>query len=71
MKDFKRIPQRKILGGVCAGIAYYLGFKVWLVRLIVALLSLSSFGLSVVIYILFWVFTPEYMKVPEDISTIE
>jgi phage shock protein PspC (stress-responsive transcriptional regulator) len=34
MKKLRRMNEHAMLGGVCSGIAYYLGIETWLVRLI-------------------------------------
>ena len=42
-KHLYRDPQRGALGGVCAGLADYLGVEIWVVRLVaVTALILSS-----------------------------
>lgn len=50
----------KVLGGVCGGIAEYLGLDVTLVRagyLILSLLSVAFPG--ILVYIILWVIMPE------------
>lgn len=65
MKKFRRIPDKGWVGGVCAGIAYYLGFPVWIVRLVWALL-IFGYGTGLLLYILLWIFVPEAKKTPSD-----
>ena len=36
-KHLYRDPQRGALGGVCAGLADYLGVEIWVVRLVAVL----------------------------------
>ncbi|MCL5050699.1 envelope stress response membrane protein PspC [Aliidiomarina maris] len=53
-KKFYRDKERGKLGGICAGIANYFGWEVWLVR-IIALTSLIFFtAFSLVVYIVTW-----------------
>jgi phage shock protein PspC (stress-responsive transcriptional regulator) len=47
------------LGGVCGGIAQYTGLDANLVRLLVAIGALFSFGTLVVAYIVAWVLMPQ------------
>ena len=52
--------QNKVIGGVCAGIAEYLGLDPTLVRagyLIISILSAAFPGL--LIYIILWIIMPE------------
>jgi phage shock protein PspC (stress-responsive transcriptional regulator) len=47
------------LGGVCGGIAQYTGVDANLIRLLVAIGALFSFGTLVVAYIVAWVLMPK------------
>jgi phage shock protein PspC (stress-responsive transcriptional regulator) len=47
------------LGGVCAGVADYAGIDANLVRLLVVVGALFSFGTLFVAYIIAWVLMPE------------
>ncbi|MCW3171014.1 envelope stress response membrane protein PspC [Shewanella subflava] len=50
-----RNPQAGKIAGVCAGIAEYFNFEVWLVRVVAAsILLLGGSGFIVVIYIAMW-----------------
>ncbi|WP_434931554.1 envelope stress response membrane protein PspC [Shewanella sp. HL-SH4] len=50
-----RIPQTGKIAGVCAGIAEYLNFEVWLVRVVAAsIFLLGGSGVILVIYIAMW-----------------
>lgn len=58
-KKLKRNTSKKMIAGVCSGLADYFGFdKTW-IRLIWAILAVSSFSLFAVIYIIFWIVVPE------------
>lgn len=53
----RRSRQDRWLGGVCSGMARFVGLEAWLVRLLfVALLLVGGFG--IVTYVLLWVFIP-------------
>lgn len=68
-KKFKRIESESWVGGVCAGIAYYLECPTWVVRLI-ALVLITSTGIGVTPYLLLWFFVPDYDKTPEDYEVV-
>ena len=63
-------------GGVCAGVAYAIGMRVWLVRMfwfVLAIISgalLGYFNAAVIIYILFWMFVPDWPRTPEDFEEV-
>jgi len=48
----------RILGGVCAGLAQYLGVDVSLVRVVVAFATLISGGIICTAYFMLWAVTP-------------
>lgn len=56
-KSFQRDQKRKILGGVCSGIATYMNVDSLWVRLIFALLAFA-WGLTIFIYIILWILIP-------------
>ncbi|MFD4181041.1 PspC domain-containing protein [Rhodococcus sp. NPDC058514] len=47
-----------VFGGVCAGLARYLGWKPWLVRSLFVLSCLLP-GPQVLIYLAMWIFVPK------------
>ena len=52
--------QEKIIGGVCAGIAEYLGFDPTLVRAGYLILSIfSAVFPGILVYIILWIIMPE------------
>lgn len=58
----KRLVRRtddRMLGGVCSGLAAYLGVDVTLVRIAVVVATVLGFGSVVVIYLLAWLLVPE------------
>jgi len=58
-----RSGQDRILGGVCGGIAEYLGVDPVIVRLLWVILTLLSFGAGVLAYIIAWIIIP---RNPDD-----
>ena len=56
-----RDPDRRYLGGVCSGIAAWLGVTPLAVRLIFLILTLFYFfyGAAVIVYILLWIIIPK------------
>lgn len=54
-----RDPDDKVIGGVCAGVAAYFGFKDPLWIRLIALISLVVFGFGFLLYILLLIIVPE------------
>jgi len=61
-KRLYRNTKKKIIAGVCAGLADYLDADPTIVRLIWALATLISVGLGIVAYIVAWIIVPEKGK---------
>ena len=58
-RKFYRDGENKILGGVAAGVAAYLGFDVTIMRLAFVLLAITILGWLIPIYLLVWLIAPE------------
>lgn len=69
MKKLRRMNENAMLGGVCSGIAYYLGIETWIVRMFYFGL-IYLLGTGIIFYILMWIFIPEYEKDPEDYNNL-
>jgi phage shock protein C len=69
MRPFRRVTDRAWLGGVAAGLAYAWGLPTWLVRLVWAL-CVCCLGTGALIYLLLWLFVPEWETAPEDYATV-
>ena len=54
-----RSRSNRVIGGVCAGLAAYLGLDARLVRIVWVIASLSTVGLGVMLYILALIVIPE------------
>ena len=71
MKKLRRVSDGEIswFGGVCAGVAYWLGVSTWIVRLVLFLtIWFCGFGLG--LYIILWFFIPEWKETPKDYYTV-
>jgi len=58
----KRLVRRRddqTIGGVCSGVAAYLGVDVTLVRLVTVLGAVFGFGTFIVAYLVGWLLIPE------------
>jgi phage shock protein C len=58
-KQLRRSRSDRMLGGVCAGIARYLGVDPVAVRVGYAIVALVSGGLAVLAYPVLWILMPE------------
>ncbi len=56
------------IAGVCAGIAEYCDIDPVIVRILALLLSISSFGLVPIVYVLLWLVMPKRRNVADPIS---
>jgi phage shock protein C len=63
--QFRLLPQKSWLGGVCSALAYKLGLPTWLVRLIWAV-AVLCYGTGALLYVILWVFVPNADRVPKD-----
>ena len=55
----RRSRRHKILGGVCGGLAEWLGWNVTLVRFLYVLVSILSVGFpGSIVYVILWIVTP-------------
>ena len=56
----KRSREHRILGGVCGGIAEWLGWNPTLVRVLFVLVSLLSAAFpGIIVYLAMWILMPE------------
>jgi phage shock protein PspC (stress-responsive transcriptional regulator) len=65
-KKLYRDQRRKILGGVCAGLAHYFSVDPIWPRLLFALLVLGSYGGLLLVYIIFWIVLPVSDSLEEE-----
>lgn len=69
-KEVKRLYRSddKLIAGVCSGIAEYCDIDPVIVRILAVLLSVSSFGATIVVYILLWLAMPCRLNTGDPIS---
>ena len=60
----RRIPERGVVAGVCAGIAEYFGWNVRLLRAALVISVLLGAGAMIVVYLILW-----YVMEPVDAGT--
>lgn len=65
-KKLMRDQRRKILGGVCAGLAHYFNIDPIWPRLLFALLVLGSYGGALIVYIILWIVLPVSNEIEEE-----
>ncbi len=59
VKKLYRDMERKYIGGVCAGLEYYLGLDALWIRIIFLLLAIFGSGFGLIAYIILWILVPE------------
>ncbi len=65
-KKLYRDQNRKILGGVCAGLAHYFSIDPVWPRLLFALLVLGSYGGLILVYVILWIVLPHSSELEEE-----
>jgi phage shock protein PspC (stress-responsive transcriptional regulator) len=56
----RRSRQHKVLGGVCGGLAEWLGWDVTLVRLLYVVVSILSAAFpGILVYVVLWIVMPQ------------
>lgn len=68
-RKLRKVVGRKTIAGVCAGVAYWLGFPTWVVRLAWSL-AVICYGVGLLLYILLWIFMPKWEEAPLDYDKI-
>ena len=61
MSDKKLLrSNNRIIAGVCAGLAEYLGWEITLVRILYLVISILSAGFpGILVYLIFWIVMPK------------
>lgn len=65
-KRLYRDEKRKIVGGVCSGIAHYFSIDALWVRLLFTIILLGSAGFILIAYFVMWAVIPGNDQLPED-----
>lgn len=69
MNKMKRMTaEHKVIGGVCAGIAYVFEIPTLIVRLIFVMSLLG--GVGPLPYLLLWLVIPEWDEAPDDYEDV-
>lgn len=63
-----RDPDNKMLGGVAAGLAAYLGWDITLVRILMIVLVFLPYCPMIILYLIGWIFIPEARTAAEKLS---
>ncbi|WP_228235601.1 PspC domain-containing protein [Allomuricauda sp. M10] len=67
-KKLYRDIDHKYIGGVCAGLEYYLGIDALWIRLIFILLAVFTSGFGLIAYILLWILVPEAVTTSQKLD---
>jgi phage shock protein PspC (stress-responsive transcriptional regulator) len=67
IKKFYRNPDRKVVGGVAAGVASYFGVDLGVVRFL-WVLSIFLFGTGLILYIILWIISPAAKTLTEKME---
>ncbi len=59
VKKLYRDMEQKYIGGVCAGLEYYLGFDALWIRILFVVLAIFGSGFGLIAYIILWILVPE------------
>lgn len=60
MKPHLTRSRHKVIAGVCAGLAEWLGWEITTVRILYVLLSILSAGFpGILVYIILWIVMPD------------
>lgn len=59
VRKLYRDMDRKYIGGVCAGLEYYIGIDALWIRLIFLFLAIFAGGFGLIAYIILWILVPE------------
>lgn len=58
-RQLRRSESNRMIGGVCAGVADFLGVDTAVVRVLTAVGALFSLGTVALIYLVMWVLVPQ------------
>ena len=64
MQKLVRSEKFRVIGGVCGGLAEFLGWDVTIVRLLYILVSIASAAFpGILVYIILWIIMPSQSEV--------
>ncbi|MBI4992307.1 MAG: PspC domain-containing protein [Candidatus Harrisonbacteria bacterium] len=72
MRKLRKVTDSRYswFSGVCAGVAYWMGFPTWIVRLVWFITYMVTGSEMAVLYIILWIFLPKWEKTPEDYLSV-
>jgi len=65
-KKLYRDEGRKLIGGVCAGIAHYFKIDPLWIRLLFVIIFFAGYGTPLIVYIIMWIVVPGNFELKED-----
>jgi len=68
-RTWYRVPETKLVAGVCAGLAEQFGVSVTIIRLAFVLGVIVGWGMGLVLYIALWVIMPYRPSNPTEVTT--
>jgi phage shock protein PspC (stress-responsive transcriptional regulator) len=63
-----RDPEKRVFGGVCSGLASYLGIDVVVIRLLFALFVFIGYGTSFLLYFILWIAVPKALTTSQRLE---
>ena len=66
MKRLYRSKTRRMLGGICGGLGDYLDVDPTVIRLVWVVLTIFTWGIWFLIYIIAWILVPEEQTSQND-----
>ena len=67
IKKMYRDPDKKVVGGVAAGVAAFFGADVALIRVLFVIITIFG-GLGIIVYIVLWIVLPEATTITEKMQ---
>jgi phage shock protein C len=69
MKKLYRSKTQRMAGGICGGLGHYMDIDPTVIRLIWVVMSLFTWGIGLLFYIVAWVIIPEE-GAPDDVNSL-
>ena len=68
-RTWYRVPENKVIAGVCAGLAEQFGVSVTIIRLAFVLGVIIGWGMGLVLYLALWVIMPNRPSGTAEVTT--
>lgn len=69
-RKLRKVPDKSMFDGVCAGLAYSLGIQMWIIRFLVILLAMFDLGATFITYLVAMWVLPDWEETPADFDTV-